>query len=219
MTTASLPYQSSLVIRTFTKFFLVIVITFQSPIAQAKKMNYPFEVIIGMADLIVSGEIASISGDTSYVFIIDQTVKGKSDLKIKVKMFQNWACDVRLKKAEVGQKLFLCLTRQAKNYEIIGGSDGEIFIIDGKLLLFNIYNRYISHYFPKADSPKLNDVIIAIKNLMSCYSFVKTIGPGTTFKQIKEDAEILSFKNVNKFSVWLFDSVSRDIMNYNAIKF
>src|SRR5688572_22868794 len=112
MTTASLHYRSSLVIRTFPKIFLALVIIFQSPIAQAKKMNYPFEVIIGMADLIVSGEIASVSGDTSYVFIIDQTVKGKSDLKIKVKMFQNWSCDVRWKKPEVGQKLFLCLTRQ-----------------------------------------------------------------------------------------------------------
>jgi hypothetical protein len=110
------------------------------------------------------------------------------------------------------------LTRKDKNYDIIGGSDGEIFIINGKLLLFNIYNSYISHYFPKEDSPKLNDVIIAIKNLMSCYSFVKTTGPGITFKQIKEDAIILRLKNVNKFSAWLFDSVSRDIMNYNAIE-
>src|SRR5687768_8237189 len=103
MTTDSLPYRPGFVIRTFAKFFLAIVIIFQSPLAQAKKMNYPFEVIIGMADLVVSGEIASVSGVTSYIFIIDQTVKGKSDLKIKVNMFQNWACDIRQNKAEVGQ--------------------------------------------------------------------------------------------------------------------
>jgi len=200
------------------KFLLVILFASSLTMAHAKKMNYSFEVLIGMADVIVTGQIASILGDTAYLLNISETMKGKPASQIKVKLFQNWACDVRWKKASLGQQLFLCLMKVDDGYETIGGSDGEIFIIDDKLRLCNVFNYPISQYFTEANSPMLSDVISAVKGFIGCYSFINIKGSRFTFEQIKTDAEISVFRNSNQFSIWLFDRVTDLMENYKIKK-
>jgi hypothetical protein len=186
---------------------LVIAFIFCTTAVQAKKVNYPFEALVGLADMIVTGYISHVSGDSSYIFVIDQTVKGEMKKEVIVKVFTNWTCDIRWKKPEVGQKLFLFLLKKNDRYETIGGSDGEIFIVENKLRLFNIFNPMITKGFTETDSPKLDDVIVSIKNLMSCYSFSRRNNYSFIFSPIKNENEILIFKKANSFSIWLFDKV------------
>lgn len=186
---------------------LVIVFIFCSTVVQAKKANYPFEALVGMADMIVTGQISNVLGDSCYVFVVDETVKGETKKEIIVKVFTNWSCDIRWKKPEVGQKLFLFLLKKTNSYEPINGSDGEIFIVENNLRLFNSFNPLISRHFNEANSPKLDDVLISVKNFMACYSFTRTKGSSFIFTPVKKDDEIISFKKVNSFSIWLFDRV------------
>lgn len=180
---------------------------FCSSVVQAKKANYPFETLMGKADMIVAGHISTVIGDSSYIFVVDHTMKGEVKKEIIVKVFANWTCDIRWKKPEVGQKLFLFLEKKGNLYKPINGSDGEIFIVENKLRLFNVFNPMISQSFTEADSPKLDDVIVAIKNFMTCYSFVRKSEFSFAFKAIKDDNEIIAFKKSNSFSIWLFDRV------------
>lgn len=188
-------------------FSLIIGFIFCSTAVHAKKVNYPLEALVGMADMIVTGQISKVTGDSSYVFVIDQTVKGETKKEVVVKVFKNWTCDIRWKKPEVGQKLFLFLLKKENLYETIGGSDGEIFIVENKLKLFNIFNPMITKGFTETDSPKLDDVIVSIKNLMVCYSFSRRNNYSFIFSPIKKEDEILAFKKANSFSIWLFDRV------------
>lgn len=185
----------------------IIIFIFCTSTTQAKKANCPFEVLVGRADMIVSGHISTVISDSSYVFVVEQTVKGEMKKEIIVKVFANWTCDIRWKKPEAGQKLFLLLEKKGNLYKPINGSDGEIFIVENKLRLFNIFNPMISRSFTEADSPKLDDVIVAVENFMACYSFVRKNDFSFAFRPIKKDDEIILFKKINPFSIWLFDRV------------
>ena len=201
----------------------VIVFAFSFNNAQAKKSHYSFEMLIGMSDAIVSGQISDVLGDTAYIFSISETVKGKTAHQIKVKLFREWICDVRWTKAVTGQQLFLFLKKDGSSYDIIGGSDGEIFIIDNQLRLVNIYSPNLKspdfgRYFYEANYPELNDVISSVRNFISCYLFTNTKDSPRTFRQIKTDEEISVLKNINSFSVWLFDRVTDEMHNYKIIK-
>src|SRR5687767_6007063 len=103
---------------------LTVSVSLMAITADAEKFFYSLPNLIYSSDIIVAGNITSVSGDTSYLFTIDHIVKGKTDRCINVKMFKNWVCDVRLKKALPGQSLFLFLTKKGNDYEIVGGSDG-----------------------------------------------------------------------------------------------
>ena len=179
---------------------LTLMLSFSLTSAEAKKMYYPLEVVIGLADLIVTGQIANISTD-SYTFNIDQTVKGFSNKQIKVKMFKEWECDTRVKKVEIGQKLFLFLKGNSiGSYDIINGSTGEIFILDNEIHGFTNYEK----------TTKLDHVIIAIKNFISCYLFTdKEYSPlrRNAFRQIKKSQDIFALGNANAFSSWLFGNM------------
>jgi len=80
-------------------FLIALSIIALSSQAFAKKLHYPLEVTSGMADLIVTGEIASVS-EGVYQFNVSETIKGESESSITVQMFREWTCDVRWKKAE-----------------------------------------------------------------------------------------------------------------------
>lgn len=177
----------------FIAFFLCSV-----QICSAKKMYYSIPQITCAADLIVTGKIVKVSGN-SYSFAIDQTIKGKGGKQIIVKMFDEWTCDVRLKKAETGQQLLLFLKKASlDSFDIINGGTGEVFIENNKLH---------GIMWPKEDS-KLNDVIVGLKNFQTCYKAAnKAQFPKERikFQKIKSDTEILKYRNANQFSVWLFD--------------
>lgn len=192
--------------KTFQTLF-AIAFVFCSTAAHAKKASYSFEALVGLADMIITGHISHVSGDSSYVFVIDQTIKGEIQKEVVVKVFTNWTCDIRWEKPQAGQKLFLFLLKKNDLYETIGGSDGEIFIVENKLRLSNNFNPMVSQYFPEANLPKLDDVIVSIKNLMACYSFSRKNNYSFIFSPIKNENEILTFKKANSFSIWLFDRV------------
>ena len=182
----------------FLLFIAIALLTVQT--ASAKKFYYSMQQITGIADLVVTGKIISVSGN-SYSFAIEQTIKGKPGKQIIIKMFAEWTCDIRSKKVEVGQELLLFLTNGAKDsFDIINGSTGEIFIENNKL--HNVWGL--------KEDPSLIEVITGLKNFVACYTVLnKELFPNEriVFKKIKADAEILRSRNINEFSTWLFDNM------------
>jgi hypothetical protein len=199
-----------------TNLLIVAALVFSVSDAKAKKVNFPFEVLIGMSDVIVTGRIASVSGDTAYLFTIDEAIKGVTPHQIRVKMFQDWACDVRLKKAQVGQELFLFLKQTGNTYTIINGSDGEMFIAGYKLLMTNPFNYYSREYFDEANSPKITDVVSSIRNFVKCFSFSFSTGEKPRIRQLKTEKEINALKTLNPFSIWLYKRLT-DRPEYHKI--
>ena len=164
----------------------------------AKKLYYPLEVVAEMADIIVVGEIKSVS-QGSYQFNITKTVKGKETGLIKVQMFKEWTCDHRMKKAETGQKLFLFLNKKGGKYEIINGSTGEMFIEDDKVL------RTIN-----GDKPTVDELANSIKYFVKGFKLKsKDYEPfdETVFIQLLPDNEIEKFAKESILTQWFFDKM------------
>lgn len=171
---------------------------FLSASSYAKKLYYPLEVVAGMADLIVVGEIESVS-QGSYQFKIGKTVKGEDTDLIKVLMFKEWTCDNRMKKAEKGQKLFLFLLKKGGKYEIINGSTGEMFIEDGKVL------RTIN-----GDKPTVDELATSIKSFAKAFKLKsKDYEPfdETVFIQLVPDIEFESLAKESMLTNWFFDKM------------
>jgi|GEM_PF-6681353 len=93
------------------KFLLVSTSLFLFGPSHAKKSFAPYQTVISMASVIVTGHISKVQGDSFYVFSVDQYVQGSCNKQIKVKLYSSWTCDNRWQKAAVGQQLFLCLTK------------------------------------------------------------------------------------------------------------
>lgn len=161
----------------------------------AKKDIYPLEVIIGLSDLIVVGEIVSVDNKT-YKFKITETVKGGDGEEsiIKVIKFEEWICDRRLEQLKNGQRLILFLTKKGKKHEVINGSSGEIFIKENKLITL-YYNQ----------SPNLDEFINAIKLFVTSYKLkIKNYESlnETVFVQLVSDNEIdVIIKNSKLYSL------------------
>lgn len=93
-----------------------------------KKNNLPYSIVILKADLIVDGTISKVSKD-KYEFTINEFVKGKSDIKIKVSIWKEWQCDARIKELKKGQRLILLLEKLPNgNFYPINESTGELFV-------------------------------------------------------------------------------------------
>jgi hypothetical protein len=184
-----------------TKLLLLSAFLFSFGTSHAKKSFSPFESVISLAEVVVTGHISKVHGDSFYTFSVDQYVKGACNKQIKVKLFRSWTCDVRWQKAAIGQQLFLCLTKNGNNYETINESNGEFFIIGSKLRLFINY-RYPSPFIEE-NLPKLDEVIVATKNFLNCYS----MGYGYKFHQLKTEEEIRPLAKLNEFSFWLFGQI------------
>ena len=164
---------------------------------EAKKLVYPFQIVVGLSDLVVQGEITGITGNT-YTFSISRTIKGISNKSISVQMFKEWTCDQRVRRAEIGQELLLFLTENKGVYDIINGSTGEIFIVNNELE--NFYQPNVTR--------KIDDVLIAVGNFVKSYHLVtKEFLPSekNIFNQLVRDEEISSYKTANTFSEWLFN--------------
>jgi len=144
---------------------LIIFLFLLSLVSYAKKFVYPIEVVAGMADLIVVGEIERVHSDF-YNFKIKNTIKGEEQETINVHIFKEWKCDTHMKKTAVGQKLFLFLNKKINSYEIINGSTGELFIEDNRIL------RTIFEMKPTVD--ELTD---AVRTFTSYYVFKGVYSP------------------------------------------
>lgn len=181
------------------KYILTIAVLLAiSTSSYAKKLYYPLEVVAGMADLIVVGEIESVS-QGSYQFKITKAVKGKETGLIKVQMFKEWSCDHRIKKTEKGQKLFLFLNKKGGKYEIINGSTGEMFIEDGKVL------RTINGYKPKVDE-LANSIKYFVKAFEPKNKDYKPFDE-TVFIQLLPDNEIEKLAKESILTNWFFDKM------------
>lgn len=207
-----------------TIIFLFII--FSSLIVEAKKMDFPLEVVAGSADIIVIGEIQGIKNN-SYTFKITETLKGQVYKIISVNMFREWTCDFRFDKPKIGQKLCLFLRKNFSSWEIINGSTGELQVSDNSVYLggedlFLVVN----HKFAQ-NSISLVQFKNGIKDFCKCYQFIGDYQSRDNnpqyFIQTCSDLQISNFKNRNKFSIWLFKKMERYsiqkiiFIDYNSI--
>lgn len=172
--------------------------------AEAKKLEFPIEVIAGSADLIVIGEIEAVANN-SYTFKVIETLKGQSSSSISVNMFKEWTCDIRFDKPLKGQKLCLFLKKESSNWEIINGSNGELPILNNSITL-GIHESYEygkNNFTPYTVS--LIDFKNAMRTFCKCYKFTgqyASVERGY-FSQIGHKDQIKKFKLINNFSAWL----------------
>ena len=176
-------------------FFLMIAFT-----SQAKKYIYPLEHVIGLADLIVIGEIESVEQNT-YTFRITETLKGDVHATIRVEKFKEWTCDTRYAKHEKGQKLCLFLQKGLLSWNIINGSTGERPILEQTIYLGMEEDIY---------KLPLSEFVEGITSFCKCYA-TETISGAyeeiVTFRQMCTDEEIANFRSLSKFTKWLYDRI------------
>ena len=185
---------------------LTIILFLFALITYAKKLVYPIEVVAGMADLIVVGEIERVHAN-SYDFKINSTIKGKEQKTIKVQIFKEWKCDTRMKKPETGQKLFLFLIEKMGSYEIVNGSTGEIFIEN---------NHIIRTIFTL--KPTVEELSVAVRVFASCYTYkgeYKADG-ADIFIQTKDNETMEKLKRTSPLTIDFFDKMnSYTIQNFS----
>lgn len=93
-----------------------------------KKREIPYSIIISKADLIVDGTISKVSKEI-YQFKVKQTIKGKSNSVIEIKIWEEWLCDPRSIELKVGQRLILFLEKTPYgNFKPINESTGELYM-------------------------------------------------------------------------------------------
>jgi hypothetical protein len=183
------------------KFILsILLILCISVNSYAKKIYYPLEVVACMAELIVYGEIESV-GKSSYELKIQETIKGQEFDVIKVQMFEEWVCDVRAKKPEIGDKLILFLSKENGKYEIINGSTGEMLVENGAMIGLFEENQPTVNEFTKA----LKTFTLSFKLKSNEYnSFNETV-----FIQLKSDNEINILFQESELTNWFFESIKK----------
>lgn len=134
------------------KYILIILISifvfFNTP-ETVKKKNQPYWSVISESDLIVDGEIGTLT-DSNYEFKISELIKGTEKKIIKVGIWEEWSCDTRLGKLIPKQRLILFL-KKLKNgsYQVINGSTGELVVNQDRSIRRNMYHEYPDVYSVK----------------------------------------------------------------------
>ncbi|WP_133523949.1 hypothetical protein [Flavobacterium sp. 245] len=166
-----------------------------------KKREIPYPIVISKADLIVDGTISKVSKD-KYEFVINQFIKGKSQQKINVAIWEEWLCDPRNKELKVGQRLMLFLEKMPNgNFNAINESTGELYIDN---------NRFVNIFLPKdfSNPTVLKKGISMFLETYSCYGdlndrFLQNV----YFWSNKSIFEIYRLKNDNSVFSYLADYV------------
>lgn len=189
-------------------FFLIIFSTLK---VEAKKMVYPIEIISGMSDIIVIGEI-DIVKDNSYTFRISETLKGKVYKTISVQKFKEWTCDTRFGKVLKGQKFCLFLKKGLTNWTIINGSTGELIISNNSITLGG--DEEYKHVDYKFTPYRLSvdEFKNGIREFSKCYRFIGEydfMDKKAHFEQICDYKQISKFKKINNFSAWLYKKMTK----------
>ncbi|WP_146194607.1 hypothetical protein [Flavobacterium crocinum] len=98
-----------------------------------KKNVTPYSIVISKAVLIVDGTISKVSKN-EYQFTITEFVKGKSNSKINVVIWEEWLCDPRIKELKKGQRLILFLEKLPNGiFYPVNESTGELYVDDNSL--------------------------------------------------------------------------------------
>ncbi len=174
-----------------------------------KKYELPYSIVIAKADLIVDGTVSKVSKN-EYEFTISQFVKGKSPVKIKVAIWEEWICDPRIKELKAGQRLILFLEKSPYgNFSAINGSTGEIYVDN---------DSFINIFLPKEFmNPKvLKEGIIMFLQTYTVYGdlndrFLQNIH----FQSNKSVFEIYKMKEDNK----VFEFLSPVSFYYPEVKY
>lgn len=190
---------------------LLLFIIFSSLTVEAKKMDFPLEIIAGSADLIVIGEIDFVKNNT-YTFKITETIKGQHYKTISVQSFEEWLCDPRFIKLQKGQKLFLFLKKELNNWTVINGSSGELEISDDLIYLEGpMPPPPFGHNKIIRDSASLIQFKNGIRDFCKCYQFIGKLefrnGEYGYFIQTCSDLQVSNFKSRSEFSEWLFKNM------------
>lgn len=175
----------------------------------AKKIYLPLEIIAGKADLIVTGKIIDIQKNT-YTFKIDETIKGETGRMITVEKFNEWTCDIRFAKHQIGQALILFLQKSAGYWTIIDGGNGEIPIVNQQIKLMNPTAYTVAN-------PNPTFSLTAFKNGIRLFcQYFQLIQKGEnlyrssfSFRTLVSNEKVLSFKSNSPFSAWLATQIKK----------
>ncbi len=145
--------------------------------------------------MIVEGEISEVSSFAyEYKFHVKEHIKGQSDQNIVINMWKEWTCDHRIQRPKKGQRLLLFLKeRDNREYEIINGSTGELFITENDSV----------KTFGRHDLPVLNELKCGIEMFSHCYEYCGDLYSSykekTYFLRKEEQSEIEKIMNENAF--------------------
>jgi hypothetical protein len=175
---------------------LLIISLFTLLLSSTSKADYnPLELyrMILTAEEILYGEIIS-QDSTTFTLKVDSSLTGQEN-EITIEKFEDWACAHRWTNYQVGQKLFLFLTRfKGKLVVMSGGNEGEIPIFQDSIYISSLsivpppppppsgktlskeveffesnkYNIYGRDYFGFKIS--LPEFIKTVKNIRNCFS-------------------------------------------------
>lgn len=174
--------------------------------AESKKWIMPFEVLIGSADLIVSGEIHVVN-ERTYSFKVLETLKGETYDLITVNKFAEWTCDMRFAPHEVGQKLCLFLKKDKQSWTIIGASTGEIpILLSDTLQLKEFYRKEVgSNSFEpiKVEYSQFKEAITAFCSMYVYLGDYFSASEEAEFVRISSLDVLFGLKEHNDFAAWL----------------
>jgi hypothetical protein len=187
--------------KTFICFFIMFNL---SAIPVFKKNVTPYSIIICKSDIIVDGHITKVLNG-KYEFTIENIVKGKSNKRIYVKIWEDWTCDRRMKKPVIGQRLLLFLIKKSNaDYIIINDSTGELFIDKD-----NSVTTFMNPNFPKIDVVK-NGIKIFISSFEYYGPLELRYHENEYFKRLKTREQITKLEKQNKF----FEKLNEEELKY-----
>jgi hypothetical protein len=173
--------------------------------AEAKKIFLPYEIIIGSADLIVEGEIISVSNGF-YKFKVTEYLKHNSEKIITIEMFPEWTCDSRIIPAEKGQKLLLFLTKSTDNfYQIINGSTGELFI---ESVPADFYYDFVFEDYTDIK----NGIKLFVKSFDYCGELYPKFNEKQTFKKLLSETELKKLDLESKFFKFIRKKLAKEYL-------
>lgn len=170
-------------------------------ILSAKKFHYPFEILIGKADLIVTGHIVEVH-DTTYKFCVSKILKGElvSDT-LSIIAHKAWLCDPVLL-APTKKQIYCLMLKPSNNcWKILNGSTGELPVVEGKITLKYEYEN------GRPYRVSLDEFEPVIRHFSECYKFVgifEKLNQKPRFECICEKIEIL-----NPFAEWLYKQINQ----------
>lgn len=163
--------------------------------------SYSFEQVIGMSDLIVTGEVEDIQENT-FTFRINQTLKGRVLSSITV--LKNYECD-RYSMYSKGQRMCLFLRKGLMSWTIVDGNTGERPILDETVFLGVDGNYKLSlREFSDGISEFCNTYTTRVTT--NGYSFRQKV---YFIQEVSED-QLNVYRNKNKFNRWLCSQITYD---------
>lgn len=180
---------------------LLILITFT--LTQFSAISAPVEILAGMSDIIVKGEVLEI-GNKAFRIRVEKYLKGDSKSKaIRIKWGKRLmcsSCEYCLKK---GDNFYFFLKKRGTGYKTIDHRNGALKIIDGNLA---------HHFGCSCNQPSLCDFENSIRQFAWMYEYAGQLNCKNAFKQRVSDTSACKCCYHSDFSDYLMDR-----MKYYAV--